>query len=70
MAVEKIKKGKRKFERKRKRYKLGRKETAAVNKGFVSRYISMNAHMGTQLSKLRDPDIFRLITSILVAAIR
>ena len=43
MAVEKIKKGKRKFERKRKRYKLCRKETAAVNKGFVSRYISMYA---------------------------
>ena len=37
----KLRKGTRKFERKRKRYKLCREETAAVNKGFIRRYISM-----------------------------
>ena len=53
MAVEKMRKGRRKYERKRKRYKLCREEmnvterraqncgTAAVNNGFIHRYIAI-----------------------------
>ena len=63
MAMGKTRKGKRKFERIRKRYKLCKEEmdvteevnceTATVNKGFVRRYVYV-----LQLLQLKDADIF------------